>query len=308
VRRDTAAFQFCTVPSEADVLVARILVKSNVLSTDALRAHLDTQEALAKVNTQKPLLEILLESKVIGPRQADSLERTMGEAEAGRVNTLLAKILEKRGIMPPTEITDALAFARKSPADRGAFVRRLEQRGRLTTEGRDNAQTELRRLEVGRYDKKILSLVKKENLVPIGTLAPILREQQDAITSGNPIAIDQLLEDRGAILPETRKALMRAVVRATLLDIPAHEILEQSRKRAGATGGNSVSPTHMPAARARTSPTTTRRTRGNPARNNDDDADEVTVCVRCGSAMDVDASTCPACNAPSARRVRPAGG
>ena len=225
-RKRPPAFVDCICPSETDVLVGQIAIHNKLVTAQKLEESLNRQELLAMLGTQFDLSAVLLEQKTISLQQKSVLDKAIVQVTLDRCDEVLIKLCGHQNFLTEQEIKKVQEL--KNSQVKGIAAVMASQR-MLDEEKRQKILATVRHslLEV---ETKLLLKVALDN----GLLSQFQLEKGSRIYSNNIVTgkykdICGILLEKDFLLPETAKALTRAVRRHVLTGRAASDYLAEKK-------------------------------------------------------------------------------
>jgi serine/threonine-protein kinase len=211
-------------PSETDVLIGQIALHNKLVTIDKLDQCLHRQEALALVGIELTLSDVLLEQKVVNPQQKALLEKAKLDTVMNRSDEIFLKACGAHNLLNEKETNEVQKLRKAQIKGLGGYLVALNL---LDGEKRLRISSAIKHAFIAEESKQILKVALENSILSQPQIEKCSRIYTNNVVMGKYRDLGSILLEKGFLVPEALKALLRAVRRSMITGKPAVQYLKQ---------------------------------------------------------------------------------
>lgn len=211
-------------PSELDVITGQIALHNKLVVVQKLEECLRRQEALALMGLDFSLSDVLLEQKVISPQQKGILEKAKIQVLVDRSDDIFQKLCVSHSLLTDAEKQE---LDRLKKAQMKGYCAYMIEQKMLDDEKRQRVYAALKHSLSNEESKQILKVALENNIISQAQAEKCSRIYSNNVVMGKYKDIGAVLLEKGFLVPEAYKALLRAIRRSMITGRQASEYLNQ---------------------------------------------------------------------------------
>ena len=224
VKLHQVKFRDTCLPSDGDILIGQIALHNKLATPQKVDECLERQESLALIGLDCSLSDTMLDLKVITAQQKGILEKAKVQVLLDRGDDIFLKVCASHSLLSHAEAEEVQKHKKALSKGLGGF---LVAQHLLDEDRRQRIFAAIKHSLYAEECKLVLKIAMEANLLSQPQAEKCSRIYSNNVVMGKYRDLGSILLEKGFLVPESWKAILRAARRAMITGRAASEYLNQ---------------------------------------------------------------------------------